>query len=144
MACLLFGVAECCSELQCVAVCYSVCMCHINQSLHRSLYKAGSLRHLCVCVYVCVCVCVYVYVYVYVCETEKERKKGKKTERKKERKKDRQYGTLRDKASQKRNNMGACVCEGVSGEKEGIEERYGVATISRLLKMIGLFCKRAL
>jgi len=28
--------------------------------------------------------------------------------------------------------------------RERVRERYGVATISRLLKIIGLFCKRAL
>jgi len=39
---------------------------------------------------------------------------------------------------------GRCIALACQKEIQGGEDSHGVATISRLLKIIGLFCKRAL
>ena len=167
-ACWIFRVAVCCSVLQCVAVCCSVLQCvavccsnstsssrttYIDSSA-RSLFDvsnelslkiffvcvlhcgasvlhcvflslilqcssansqcAGRMFGICVCARACMFVCVYVRMCMCMC-------------------------------------VCVCVCVYVCARASVCvsptkrpEDSYGVAIISRLLKIIGLFCKRAL
>ena len=92
----------------------SVCMCVSCVCAWSVCVCVCADQCVCVCVCVCVCACVCVCVCVFVC-------------------------------------VCARVCVRVRANSISTQKRptcyppcYGVATISRLLKIIGLFCKRAL
>jgi len=69
-------------------------------------------------------------------ETEREREKEREREGERGRERERERERAREKEQE---------CVRVIGKKDvSQEEWYGVASISRLLKIIGLFCKRAL
>jgi len=74
--------------------------------------------------------CVYVCVYVCVCVREREREKERAKEKEREQESVRMCVCV---------CMYMCICVHVC--LCVAPSRYGVATISRLLKIIGLFCR---
>jgi len=114
-------VAVCCS--QCVAVCFSVKQRGRPAALCRS-NTHNSCVSLCMCVCVCVCVCVCLCLCVCeaaVCCSNTSNHTDTDT---------RAHTHTHTHTHTQTHMLYTC--------------RYGVASISTLLKIIGLFCKRAL
>jgi len=146
---VLQGVAGCCSVLQCVAVCCSVLQSESCATLLVSCVRRGRVREslwqvcctmlqrvagccsvlqcvaVCCSVLQCAAVCCSVLQCVAVCCSKSHVQHCLSPE---------SAGVETQRQTQRQN-----VCLYLY-----FGSWYGVATISRLLKMIGLFCKRAL
>ena len=129
-------VAVCCSVLQCVAVWCSVSICVLSVDGDGFLY-CSVLQRVAVCcsvlqcVAVCCCVlqCIAVCCSVLQCESGLARLNTKMNK-----------WEVRCWCKRKSMDGWIGICKSVTVDEDG----YGVATISRLFKNIGLFCKRAL
>ena len=148
--CVLQCVAVCCSALQCVAVCCSVLQCvavccsALQSGAGKS--KTGSLPSLLVFL---------LSVYTEICIRKTGAKKGSRrlcnalqfiaTHSNTLHRTASHCNTLQHTATHCNTlQHTATHCRAASPPPLGTKRSYGVATISRLLKIIGLFCKRAL
>ena len=161
--CVCVCLCVCTDVYVCLCVCVCVCV-RVYVSVRAFVRCVRVCVHVCVCtclcacvrarVCICVCACVYVCACMHVCNRsiqiqviiEVPRDQRNKLE----------YDKVRKLKYHNTNNM--CVYTAPVGQYASIYmrvislnmkirsniTRYGVATISRLLKIIGLFCKRAL
>jgi len=138
----------------CVCVCVRVCVrvCVWRESGRYVRHMAASsvcvcvrvcLReNECVCVRKCVCMCACVHVCMCACvcmEGERERERERQKQRGKEIGRERECGILKFNGhlhKLKQYSHKTSMRSPLHG--------HGVATISRLLQIIGFFCKRAL
>ena len=133
--CVHVSLLNCVYVCWCVTCYYHCCVCLVAARKRYSLHMCVCV-HACVCVCVCgrtcVCVCVCLCVFVCVCACNRSTRCCKKTK------------SIKCQATFRcvhiRIHIYTHICIYVNNRTQS-EDVYGVATVSRINKIMGLFCR---